>query len=111
MENNETKTEMTEFENFADFYQFYLGEHKLPMTKFFHCIGTTLGLICLGTAVRTMDYRFIFLGLFLGYLFPWISHFFIEKNRPATFKYPFYSFISDFRMFFEIITFRRKLSD
>lgn len=111
MEKETNQKEIVEFKSFQEFYQFYLGEHKLPLTKLFHCVGTTLGLICLGMAFKTRDFRFIFLGVFVGYLFPWISHFLIEKNRPATFKYPFYSFISDFRMFFEIITFRRKLSD
>ena len=37
-------------------------------------------------------------ALFSGYGFAWVSHFFIEHNRPATFKYPFYSFASDWKM-------------
>ena len=99
------------FKTYAEFYEFYLNEHKLPTTKLFHCVGTTLGLICLSMAILKSDYLFVWLGVFLGYLFPWISHFFIEKNRPATFKYPLRSLFSDFRMFFEIITFQRKLRD
>jgi hypothetical protein len=44
-----------------------------------------------------------------GYGFAWVSHFFIEKNKPATFKYPFYSFIGDHLMFIEIIMGKHKI--
>jgi hypothetical protein len=39
-----------------------------------------------------------------GYGFAWVGHFGFEKNRPATFKYPFYSLLGDFRMFWDILT-------
>ena len=39
-----------------------------------------------------------------GYGFAWVGHFFIEKNRPATFTYPFYSLAGDFVMFWDILT-------
>jgi hypothetical protein len=39
-----------------------------------------------------------------GYGFGFAGHFFFEHNRPATFKNPFYSFASDIRMFFELLT-------
>jgi hypothetical protein len=106
-----TLKENKEFHQFDDFYAFYLLEHSKPITKIFHCIGTSLGLICLVLAVIKLTVGYFFLGLFLGYLFPWISHFFLEKNLPATFKYPAWSFQSDFKMYFEIMTFRRKLTN
>jgi hypothetical protein len=106
-----TDIKSSDFNNFEEFYAFYLVEHNKPLTKLFHCIGTTLGLVCLTLSVIKMNVLFIPLGVFLGYLFPWISHFFIEKNMPATFKYPLWSFKSDFKMYFEIMLLKRKLAN
>ena len=44
----------------------------------------------------------------IGYGFAWVGHFFFEKNRPATFKYPLWSLMGDWRMFFETVSGRRK---
>jgi len=88
------------FETFEDFWPFYVREHSLSSTRTFHFIGTTLGLICFGLTVLTANLWFLFGGLWLSYGFAWFSHFFIEKNRPATFKYPIYSFLADFRMYY-----------
>ena len=38
----------------------------------------------------------------IGYGFAWVGHYVYEKNRPATFKYPFYSFMGDFVMYKDI---------
>jgi len=59
--------------------------------------------------IITLNYLYLFLLPIFGYGFAWISHFLIEKNKPATFKYPFYSLLSDFKMFFEILTGKIKL--
>ncbi len=42
------------------------------------------------------------MALLSGYAFAWVGHFFFEKNRPATFKHPFYSFAGDWVMFKDI---------
>jgi hypothetical protein len=107
----ESEVKSSDFSNYSEFYAFYLLEHSRPITKLFHCIGTTLGLICLFIAILQTNILFIPLGIFLGYLFPWISHFFLEKNMPATFKYPIWSFRSDFKMYFELILLKRKFDN
>ncbi|MGZ3724772.1 MAG: Mpo1-like protein, partial [Pseudobdellovibrio sp.] len=68
-----------------------------------HYIGTTVGLLCLIRLAMTGNLIWLGGGLFSGYFFAWIGHFMIEKNRPATFQYPWWSFISDWRMWFEAI--------
>ncbi len=81
---------------FKEFYQFYLSEHSHSLNRGLHFIGTTLVLLLLVLFIVTLNYIFLVAIPFAGYGFAWIGHFFIEKNKPATFKYPFWSFISDF---------------
>jgi hypothetical protein len=92
------------YTSFWDFYPYYLTEHARPVNRTFHFIGTTLLLICLVLGiVLGKPLLFIAIPLF-GYGFAWVGHFVFEKNRPATFKYPFYSLGSDFVMYYHTIT-------
>ena len=97
------------YTNFKDFYPYYLSEHSHKTTKLLHFIGTSISLYFLFSFFRTLDFVYIILSLLSGYGFAWVSHFFIEKNKPATFKYPFYSFIGDHLMFIEIIMGKHKI--
>jgi hypothetical protein len=97
------------YTNFKDFYPYYLSEHSHKTTKLLHFIGTSISLYFLFNFFRTFDFVYIILSLLSGYGFAWVSHFFIEKNKPATFKYPFYSFIGDHLMFIEIIMGKHKI--
>lgn len=87
------------FSSFAEFYPFYLSEHSKPLCRALHYVGSTLVLITLFYGVVTTDYFVFWFLPLLGYGFAWVAHFFIEKNRPATFTYPFYSFLGDWVMF------------
>jgi hypothetical protein len=83
---------------FAEFWPFYLREHAKPVTRRLHFAGTTLSLLFLATAIFAGRPRFFLAALLCGYAFAWVGHFFVEHNRPATFKYPFWSFAADFKM-------------
>ena len=85
--------------DFETFWPFYLSQHRKPGTRALHFIGTTLSLLLLAAAALTGRLYFILWAVVAGYLFAWIGHFFIEKNRPATFQYPLWSLAGDFKMY------------
>jgi hypothetical protein len=87
------------FRSFAEFWPFYLGEHKNPMTRLVHVCGTLLALALAIVALITGHFWWLIAVPILGYGFAWVSHAFVEKNRPATFTYPFWSLCGDCRMF------------
>ena len=91
-------------ETYAEFWDFYVREHSEPLTRLLHFAGTSLSLVLLVWSIKNETYRFLPLCLVIGYGFAWFSHFVVEKNKPATFKYPFWSFISDYKMMFYMLT-------
>lgn len=85
-------------ETYKDFWDFYVAEHSKPATRMLHLAATTLGICLLAYFIATGRWYYFPLFFVVGYAFAWFAHFVVEKNRPATFKYPFWSFISDFKM-------------
>jgi hypothetical protein len=98
------------YTTFKEFYPFYLSQHCEPMNKLLHFIGTTLVLFLVVRAIVLLKWPLILLAFVCGYGFAWIGHFFIEKNKPATFQYPVYSLMGDFMMWWEILIFKIKIS-
>lgn len=96
--------EQNEIKTYAEFWDFYVQEHSQPVTRLFHFIGTSLGLVLLVWIARSGNWLYLPLCFVIGYAFAWFSHFFIEKNKPATFKYPLWSFISDYKMVWFMLT-------
>jgi hypothetical protein len=90
--------------SFKAFYPFYLAEHSDPVCRNLHYVGSTLVLAVLAYIIATSQYSYLWSVLLIGYGFAWVGHFFFEHNRPATFKYPFYSLASDWVMFAQFIT-------
>ncbi len=86
--------------SYREFWPHYLREHAKPRTRYIHYCGTGLVLLCLIAFSVTRDWIFLILAPFAGYGPAWFAHFFVEKNKPATFRYPLWSVVSDFRMFF-----------
>jgi hypothetical protein len=92
------------FNSFEEFYPFYLGEHSNKTCRRLHIIGTFQAIIQIIRFVLTGNPICLLQGLIAAYAFAWVGHFFFEKNRPATFQYPLYSFMGDWRMFFDTVT-------
>jgi hypothetical protein len=84
---------------YADFWPTYVNAHRHPMTRTLHFIGTTLAILCLVAGLIGYSLWLLPAAPFIAYGFAWAAHFWMEKNRPATFGHPFMSLISDFRMY------------
>lgn len=87
-----------EFKSFAEFWPYYLNEHSKSVTRLLHGLGslTAIGVVVFVIAIG--KWWLFPLALVPGYGLAWIGHFFIEKNRPATFTYPLWSFMGDWKM-------------
>ncbi len=92
------------FKTFAEFYPFYLEEHANRTSRRLHFIGTSIALALLITALVLQIGWLVALAIVQGYAFAWVGHFFFEHNKPATFKYPRFSFIGDWRLWWEILS-------
>jgi hypothetical protein len=91
---------MKKYKTLKDFYPYYLTEHQNKMSRNLHYIGTTLFILTIIYALWTGKYNWLFIAPVFGYGFAWVGHYFFEKNKPATFKYPLFSLASDFVMYY-----------
>lgn len=86
------------FNSFEEFWPFYLGEHANPVNRRMHQAGTTAALTVFAAGVVLRRPRLMLAAPLFGYGPAWVGHFFVEKNKPASFGYPLWSFIGDFKM-------------
>lgn len=89
---------------FDDFYRSYLAEHANRSSRRLHFIGTTIVVGLVAAAAATQAWWLLLVALVQGYAFAWVGHFFFEHNKPATFRSPWLSFLSDWRMWWQILT-------
>lgn len=97
------------YRTFAEFYPFYLGEHTNRTSRRLHVLGTSIGGALLVGAVVFGNAWLVLPAFVQGYAFAWIGHFFFERNRPATFQYPLFSFMGDWRLWWETLTGKQPL--
>ena len=88
-----------EIKSFEEFWPFYVREHSRGMTRALHFAGTAAGLATVAALAAGGKWKWLPRALVPGYAAAWAGHFLVEKNRPATFKYPLWSFMADQKMF------------
>ena len=88
----------SEMKTFAEFWPFYVREHSRPATRALHAAGTITGTALFVALAATGRWRWLPLALAPGYAAAWVGHFFVEHNRPATFKHPLWSLLGDYKM-------------
>ncbi len=86
------------FTSYDEFFLHYLRQHREPQNRLLHACGTGLGLIIVAVSLALRHPWFALLFVPVGYGFAWVGHLVVERNHPATWGHPWWSFISDFRM-------------
>ena len=99
---------MKTIKTYAEFWPYYLREHARPATRAWHYVGTGAAIGLMISTIVTGKLLWLPPALMCGYAFAWMSHGLIEKNKPATFTYPLWSLVSDFKMLFCFITGRMR---
>jgi hypothetical protein len=102
--------------DFGSFWYYYVSQHMRPGTRAVHYVGTWIALLAIAAAVAdaflgllgwgAARWALVPAGIATTYLFAWASHWAIEKNQPASFVYPAYSFAGDLYLFWRITTLR-----
>jgi len=92
------------YNSFTEFWPYYLAEHSKLGTRLLHLIGTSTALGCVVLFIIIGKWWLFPLALIPGYGAAWIGHFFVEKNKPATFQYPLWSFMGDYKMIWLMLT-------
>ena len=95
-----------EFRTFEEFWPFYVKEHQQKATRILHFIGTTSAMACLAGGLLTKRRWLLALAPVVGYGPAWVGHFFIEGNRPASFKHPVWSLRADLVMWSKMVRFQ-----
>ena len=104
IETDPIKSSAASATSFSEFYPFYLSEHSNRTCRRLHFVGSSLALICLVTAVFSGRPIYFAIAALCGYGFAWLGHFVFEKNKPASFKRPLFSFMGDWVMYKELWT-------
>jgi hypothetical protein len=97
------------YASFREFYPFYLGEHADRRCRRLHFLGSWLVIAFVVAAIATRNLWWLVGAPVCGYGCAWVGHFVFEKNSPATFRHPIYSFMGDWAMFADILRGRMRI--
>ncbi len=92
------------FREYKEFWAYYVGEHRRPLTRRLHFVGTTGAILCVAAAIYFGNVWLLALVPVIAYGLAWAGHFWVEKNAPATFQYPLWSLIADLHMYALMVT-------
>jgi hypothetical protein len=90
------------FANYPEFWNYYLAEHRHPVNRALHVLGTLASIGCWGLAMF-VSWKWALAAPLCSYGPAWIGHFLIERNRPASFSHPVWSLRADFEMVARIL--------
>src|SRR3546814_17649137 len=93
-------------DRYDEFWPHYLREHARPGTRALHFLGTALALLLLVGAAAIGEWWLLPAAVVAGYLFAWIGHLAVQRNRPATFTPTPWSLATDFPLFFLLLRWR-----
>jgi hypothetical protein len=93
---------------FKDFYPCYLDEHRNRTSRRLHFVGSSLAIL-LGVLALLTRHGWLAAALIQAYALAWVGHFFFEHNKPATFKHPWFSFLGDWHLWWDIVTGKSRL--
>lgn len=96
---------------FSQFYIYYLGEHRDPRCRLLHYVGSWLVIGAIAGATATGRPWLLIGAPIAGYGSAWIGHFMFEKNRPATFRQPWFSLAGDWLLFWQITIGRAAINE
>lgn len=93
-----------EFNSYNEFFAFYLTQHIDRANRILHACGTLLSITFIIVMIASGHGWWALAWPLIAYGFAWFGHFVVEGNKPATFGHPWWSFISDFRMLWLMVT-------
>lgn len=99
--------EKVSFASFDEFYPYYLGQHANTTCRRLHIVGTTVGIFTMAGLLASPLWYLFPVAYPIALVFAWLGHFGFEKNKPAAFTNPIWSFRGDLKMFWETLTGQR----
>jgi hypothetical protein len=99
-----TDSKPRHFNSYDDFFVYYLTQHSDRANRLLHACGTALSVAFIVAMIATGHGWWALAWPVIAYSFAWFGHFVVEGNKPATFGHPWWSFISDFRMVWLMMT-------